>query len=146
MSPYEDDFYAWTQEQAARLRAGLVDALDLKHLAEEIEALGSEQEHAVESYLVNLLLHLLKWRYQPERRGRSWRSSILVARQAIDRRIRRQPSLEGYLDHVVEPAYNDARQLAAAQTDLPISRFPETCPWPLPLVRRRDFWPEEEDR
>ena len=45
------------------------DKVDLEHLVEEIESLGSEQEHAVESHLANLLLHMLKCRYQPKRRG-----------------------------------------------------------------------------
>jgi Domain of unknown function DUF29 len=144
MSDYDADFYAWTKDQAARLLAGHLGALDLKHLAEEIESLGSEQEHAVESYLVNLLLHLLKWQYQPERQGRSWRNSVMVARQAIARRLRRNPSLRFYLDQVVEYAYRDARELASAQTGLPMDRFPETCPWPLPLTWQRDFWPTAE--
>jgi len=107
--------------------------------------LGSEQEHAVESYLVNLLLHLLKWRYQPERRGKSWRNSIRVARQGIDRRLRRNPRLKGKLDSLVVTAYVDARELAAEQTEQPINLFPESCPWPVDRVLKRDFWPEAED-
>ena len=70
-SLYDQDFYAWTQEQAKAVHNKSWEKVDVEHLVEEIEALGSEQEHAVESHLANLLAHLLKWRYQPERRSRS---------------------------------------------------------------------------
>jgi Domain of unknown function DUF29 len=119
--------------------------LDMKHLAEEIEDLGSEQEHAVESYLVNLLLHLLKWRFQSERRDKSWWNSIRVARQGIDRRLRRNPSLKTKLDTLAVTAYADARELADDQTEPPISRFPEACPWTPMEVLDRNFWPEAEE-
>jgi hypothetical protein len=72
MSSYDQDFYAWTKEQARAVHNNSWDKVDVEHLVEEIESLGSEQEHAVESRLANLLVHLLKWRYQPERRCKSW--------------------------------------------------------------------------
>lgn len=69
---YDTDFYAWTQAQVDALRAKDWAALDLPHVIEEIADLGNEQRHAVESHLRILLAHLLKWRYQPQRRRRSW--------------------------------------------------------------------------
>jgi hypothetical protein len=90
---YEGDFYAWTQAQAQALRARQWNAIDLNNVVEEIESLGKEQEHAVESDLSDLLMHLLKWTYQPKRRSRSWRSSITNARQQLARRLRRNLSL-----------------------------------------------------
>jgi Domain of unknown function DUF29 len=71
-SLYDQDFYAWTKGQARAVHNKSWDKVDVEHLVEEIESLGSEQEHAVESRLANLLVHLLKWRYQLERRGKSW--------------------------------------------------------------------------
>src|SRR2546428_80611 len=65
---YHTDFYLWTQDQAALLREGKVQALDLDNLAEEIESLGKSQRHELEHRLDGLLMHLLKWRYQPSRR------------------------------------------------------------------------------
>jgi hypothetical protein len=57
---YDTDFYAWTQQQAAALRAKDWTALDLDHLAEEVDDLGRAVQHAIESQLERLLLHLLK--------------------------------------------------------------------------------------
>jgi Domain of unknown function DUF29 len=72
-SLYDQDFYAWTKEQARAVHNKSWDKVDVEHLVEEIESWGSEQEHAVESHFANLLEHLLKWRYQPKRRVKSWR-------------------------------------------------------------------------
>jgi hypothetical protein len=138
---YDTDFYAWTQAQAAALQAKDWPALDLDHLVEEIADLGSSIEHELESRLANLLLHFLKWRYQPERRGKSWRNSIMVARQRIARRLRRSPSLRPQLPAYLVDAYTDAKKLAALQTDLPLATFPEACPWALDQVLDEDFFP-----
>jgi hypothetical protein len=141
-SLYERDFYAWAREQAQAVAHKAWERVDVEHLAEELESLGHEQEHAVESHLVNLLLHLLKWCYQPERRGRSWRRSLLVARQQIARRLKRNPSLRHRLPVLLIDAYRDARQRAALETDLPLATFPEGCPWPLERILHEDFLPE----
>jgi hypothetical protein len=108
-SLYDQDFYAWTKEQAQSVHNNSWDKVDVEHLAEEIESLGSEQEHAVESHLATLLTHLLKWRYQHERRGKSWQQNILVARQRIARRLKRNPSLRFRLPVLLIDAYSDAR-------------------------------------
>jgi hypothetical protein len=86
-TPYETDFYAWLQTQASHLRAKEWNGLDIDNLAEELDSLGRGERNAVWSHLRILLLHLLKWAYQPERRGRSWRRSILLARQHLTRRL-----------------------------------------------------------
>ena len=84
---YDTDFYAWTQAQVDALRAKDWAAVDLEHVIEEIADLGNEQRHAVESHLRILLAHLLKWRYQSQRRRRSWQTSVLNARTEITRRL-----------------------------------------------------------
>ena len=140
---YERDLYVWTQDQAQALREKEWAALDVAHLAEEIESLGNEQAHAVESHLANLLLHLLKWHYQPRRRSRSWRTSLHNARVEIRRRLRRSPSLRPELPTLVEIAYADARKLAMHETGLTLATFPERCPWSLDQLQDEDFLPEE---
>ena len=140
---YEHDLYTWTQAQAQALREKKWAALDVGNLAEEIESLGNEQAHAVESHLANLLLHLLKWHYQPRRRSRSWRTSLYTARSEIRRRLRRSPSLRPEVPMLVETAYVDARKLAMHETGLPLSTFPERCPWSLDQLQDEDFLSEE---
>jgi Domain of unknown function DUF29 len=117
------------------------DKVDVEHLVEEIESLGSEQEHAVESHLANLLVHLLKWRYQP-RRGKSWQQSVLVARQRIARRLKRNPSLRSRLPLLLTDAYIDARALAVSQTELELNSFPDLCPWTMEQLQDPGFLPE----
>jgi hypothetical protein len=142
MSDYDTDFYAWTQAQAAALRAKDVAALDLEHLAEEIESLGNEQRHAVRSQLRVLLWHLLKWAYQPAHRSPSWRTSIGNARAEIADRVEDQPSLWPLVPTLAASAYPRARRLATADTGLPLATFPEACPWAVAQVLDEDFWPE----
>jgi uncharacterized protein DUF29 len=142
MSAYDTDFYRWTQTQAAAIRAKNWPALDLEHLAEEIESLGNEQRHAVRSHLRVLLWHLLKWAYQPEHRSPSWRTSIRNARVEIADRLEDSPSLRPRLPALLASAYPQACRLAADETGIPPVTFPETCPWPLEQVLEEDFWPE----
>jgi hypothetical protein len=142
MSDYEYDFYTWTQAQAASLRAKDWAALDVANLAEEIESLGNEQAHAVESHLVIVLTYLLKWCYQPHRRSRSWRTSVRVGRQQVARRLRHNPDLRPDLSIMLTYAYADARMRAMDETSLPLATFPEACSWSVEQVLDEDFWPE----
>jgi Domain of unknown function DUF29 len=139
---YDTDLYAWTQTQAKALRTKRWEALDLEHLAEEIESLGIKQRHAVDTHLRILLLHLLKWIHQPMESWTSWQCSI-DARDELNWRLTRNPSLRLKLPVSVAWAYPRARQLAARETGLPLATFPESCPWSLEQLLDEDFWPEE---
>jgi hypothetical protein len=141
---YDTDFYAWTQAQAAALRAKDVASLDLDHLAEEIEDLGKRDRRAVESYLEGRLRHGLKWVYQPARRSGSWRRTLTVTRQRLARVLRDNPSLHAQLPVLIPSVYTDARELAAAETGLPLATFPEACPWRPEQVLDVGFPPEED--
>jgi hypothetical protein len=139
---YDTDFYAWTQAQVDALRAKDWAALDLPHVIEEIADLGNEQRHAVESHLRILLAHLLKWRYQPQRRRRSWQTSALNARTEITWRLERNPSLLHAWPEILAWAYPRARQLAVSEAGLPRATFPEACPWTIAQLQDEDFLPE----
>jgi hypothetical protein len=140
---YETDFYAWTQAQAQALRAKDWTALDIEHMAEEIESMGKRDRRAVESYLEVRLRHGLKWVYQPQRRSGSWRRSLTVTRQRLARLLRDHHTLREELPGLIGSAYPDARELAAGETGLPLHTFPEACPWTGDQVLAADFPPTE---
>ena len=125
---YDIDFAGWAFDQAARLRDGGVEGLDVEHLAEELESLGRSDRRALGSHIRNLLLHLLKWRYQPELRGDSWRSSIDNARAEIIVLLTDIPSLRSQIESILVVEYGRAARLAAAETGMERAQFPEGCP------------------
>jgi len=140
---YDTDFYAWTQAQAAAIRAKDVAALDIEHLAEEVEDLGRAVRKSLGSQLERLLLHLLKWQYDPATDPRRlWRVTIRHARQEIADDLAENRTLHGYPVERLATAYRHAREDAADETGLPLATFPEACPWPLARVLDEDFWPE----
>lgn len=141
-SAYEADFYAWTQQQAALLRAQRVDELDLEHLAEELESMGGSERQALSSRLTELLMHLLKWKYQPERRGSSWVMSINKQRIGIDALLDESPSLKHQLAQRFEKTYPKARRYAAIETRLPLETFPAQCPFSVDDTLSPEFWPD----
>lgn len=96
-TPYEKDVVAWAMEQAALLRSGQLSALDIEHIAEEIEDVGKSEKRELASRLAVLLAHLLKWQYQPGRRGSSWSRTIKEQRKAIAAAMRQTPSLKASL-------------------------------------------------
>jgi hypothetical protein len=143
---YEQDFYAWTQTTAELIRAGKWYDLDREALAEEIESLGKSDWRELASRIAVLLRHLLKWRYQPGRRqrGRSWRSTIWEQRSRLRRLLRQSPSLAPLVPQPIQEEYAEARQRASEETGLPLTIFPEACPWTAEQVLNADFWPEGE--
>jgi hypothetical protein len=140
---YDTDFYQWTQAQAAHLRAKEWPALDIDHLAEEIESLGISDRRALRSYLMRLIQYLLKWRSQPQHRGESWQQSIDTARLQIELIVEDSHSLRDFLPEAFTWAYPRARKEAAKETRLPLATFPEACPWSLEQVLDDDFLPDE---
>ena len=73
---YQEDFFAWTQEQAQILRSRGTLGLDWDNLAEEIDSMGRRDRRELESRLRLILHHLLKWQAQPGLRGRGWQSTL----------------------------------------------------------------------
>jgi hypothetical protein len=138
---YEQDFYGWTQEQARLLREGWFSELDVANVIEEIESLGRGERRGLVSHLRALLTHLLKWTYQPSRRGRSWRLSIEVQRLEARRHLAENPSLKPQLEGVLEDAFRLAVIDAERQTRLSRKTFPTICPWTFAPVMSDDFWP-----
>lgn len=126
---YDQDFYAWANEQAGLLREGRLSGADVANIAEEIETLGRNEKRELRSRLGVLFLHLLKWQHQPARRGRSWELSIANARNELAEHLADSPSLRAKLPEAVASAYRSARLRAEQQTGLPAKTFPAECPW-----------------
>jgi len=94
---YDQDFFAWSRQQTDLLRAGDLARADIEHIAEEIESLGRTEKRGLISRLTVLLFHLLKWRYQPEKRGATWEASIRVQRNRLADHLEDNPSLKPLL-------------------------------------------------
>src|SRR5712691_611546 len=95
---YDDDFFAWTQEQARLLRAGELTIVDAENLAEEIESVGRSDRREIRNRLIVLLAHLLKWGHQQRRRGVSWSDTIAEQRLQIDSVLVDSPSLRPFFE------------------------------------------------
>ena len=138
---YDRDFFEWTRSNAALLRARRFDQVDVEHLAEEIEDMGKSERRELFSRLRVLLLHLLKWQVQPERRGPSWKGTIRAQRVEIRSLLRDAPSLRRSLAESLPELYGDAASGAADETDLPRSSFPVNCPFRLDQILDEEFFP-----
>jgi hypothetical protein len=143
-SLHDQDFYAWTHEQVRLLRAGNVAQADVAHIAEELESMGKAEKRELLSRLVVLLAHLLKWQYQPERRGKSWRNTITTQRLDVADHLTDNPSLRALLGQTIHDAYRRARLVAANETDLENDVFPVACPWPVEQFMDDTFWPDAD--
>ncbi|MBD1858539.1 MULTISPECIES: DUF29 domain-containing protein [Leptolyngbya] len=140
---YLTDFQQWIDQTVERLRDRRWQDIEIEPLIEEIENLGKSERRGITSQLTRLLLHLLKWQYQPQRRSDSWLDSITDARTQIELAIADSPSLSTYPLEQLEISYQRARRQAAQQTNLPIATFPEQCPYGIELVLSEDWLPQE---
>jgi len=148
---YDQDFYAWTQEQAALLREGAVHELDLTHLAEEIEDMGHSQQDKLASHLLVLLTHLLKLQlaalHRPHdyaRAAHGWRLTCRAQRLQIAKVLRRNPRFRQTVPEELGDAYQIARLEATQALAMDEDLIPERCPWPAQDVLAADVWPGED--
>lgn len=144
---YEQDVIAWANEQAALLRSGKLSAIDIEHIAEEIEDVGKSEQRELASRMSVLLSHLLKWEFQSERRGASWEATIHTQRNSIERRMRKTPSLKASLadQDWWADAWDDAVEAASKETGMAYTAFPEVCPWSTNNVLDHSFFPGLSD-
>ncbi len=138
---YENDFYTWTQRQAAIIRDGRLREADLANIAEEIESLGRSQVSELRSRYTVLCLHLLKKMVQPGRDSRSWTTTIVGQRLEIAHHLEENPGLAPQRDALFAKAYRNARKLAAAETGIELRRLPEAPPFTIDQAETEEFWP-----
>jgi hypothetical protein len=139
---YDDDFFAWTQEQARLLRTGEFSQVDVENVAEELESMGRRDKRELDSRLEILLMHLLKWHVQVRMRSPGWQGSIREQRRRIQKLFRESPSLVPSMDGMIPEAYAEARNLAADETGLVETSFPAVCPYTPEQILDDDFLPE----
>ncbi len=141
---YEDDAYTWALQQAALLRAGRLDTLDITNLADEIADVAGREYDKLESALVRVIQHLLRWDHQPERRTRSWVLSIKEHRRRASYQLGDHPGLKSILHQAIERAYQTGRSAALSETDLPDAAIPGSNPYSWDDIMNRDIvWPEQ---
>ncbi|MCZ8025757.1 MAG: DUF29 domain-containing protein, partial [Microcystis sp. LE19-10.1B] len=128
---YEQDYLAWLEETAKQLRQRRTDVLDWEHLEEEIEALGNEQRHKVDSYLLQLLIHLLLYQYWPEERercARGWQDEIANFRVELELLLESK-TLYNYFLTRIAVIYPKAVKRVRQKSQLPAAIFAESCPY-----------------
>lgn len=104
--------------------------------------MGRRERDAIESQLTWLLMHLLKWQYQPEKRTRSWLLTIKHARRQIAKLRSKYPVLKIHTESVFFECYLEATEVASDETALPLNIFP-LDPYSFEQVLDADFFPED---
>jgi hypothetical protein len=139
------DLYSWALRQAELLRAGRLSEIDPVGIAEEIDDVGDEQYDKLESALRVLMLHLLKWDHQHDKRSRSWTLTVLEQRRRVQRQLRKNPGLKSRIDEALTDSYEDARIEASSETGLPMRTFPNIRPFDYAEIMERPIvWPGDE--
>jgi hypothetical protein len=139
-SLYDSDFYAWTQQQAKLLRNQSLNELDLVHIAEELEDMGRSEKRELVSRLEVLLIHLLKWQFQPSLRSRSWQLTIQEQRLRLEQHLAENPSLKGLLPEYLMRAYQLA--VIGAEKETGLADFPSSCPYTPEQIFDSAFLPD----
>ena len=140
-SQYEADFYQWSLEQARLLRSGDWKSVDVEHLAEEIEDMGKGVRREWESRPKVLIVHLLKWVFQPELREMSWQLTVQEQRDQLHELLADNPSLNNQMTASLERTYPRAVKRTALETSLIEETFPTECPFRLEDILNESFWP-----
>lgn len=141
-SLYKTDYLKWIQTTVEKLRVQDYSSIDWEILIEEIEDMGRSERRSLESNLIVVLTHLLKWQYQPEFRSGSWKKSIVEHRRRIRKALKESPSLKPYLEEVLAECYLDAVEQASAETELSVQTFPQESLYTSAQVLDSNFLPE----
>jgi hypothetical protein len=143
---YETDALIWTNTQIALLRAGKFDQLDLNNIISELEYQVRKDKREVAHRLIDLMAHLLKYQYQPQRISTSWTRTIAGHRREIAGILKEMPSLRPAIDGYVAKGYPKAVRDASRETRLPPTKFPQQNPFTVQQILDEDFWPGENEK
>lgn len=139
---YDEDFVQWTAETARLLRERRFDQIDVEHIAAEIEDMGKRDKRELGSRLRVLLVHLLKWKWQPANRSGSWGATLAAQRTELEDLFEDSPSLRASLRQSIEKTYPSARRLAGKESALPPDTFPARCPFTADQLLDPDYLPD----
>ena len=139
---YETDYVQWIATTLEKLRHQEYAHVDWANVIEEIEDMGKRERRSLKSNLIVLLLHLLKWQYQPTQRTGSWAGSVIEHQRRILEVLKDSPNLKPYLANIFAEAYGEAVKQAAAETMLPLETFPNECEFELTQVMDDGFLAE----
>ncbi len=149
---YEQDIDAWIDQQVRLLKEGRLREIDVEHLIEELQDMGKSNRRELESRLIILIAHLLKWQYQREAlsdqwkefEGKGWRNTIIEQRVQLLFLLKKVPSLRSMIQDAIAEVYSDARRLAVRETGLKPNVFPEQCPYVSDLLLDEDYYPDNQ--
>ena len=140
-SLYDQDLSAWAAHNARLLRNGQFNDLDIEHLIEELDDMGKSERRGIYSHQKVLLMHLLKWQFQPAKQTPSWRYTIRNARRELKYLIDDNPSLKNFPQLKLQSAYIDAVIMAAGETGLDEREFPSVCPYTVEQLLDEEWMP-----
>lgn len=140
---YHHDLAAWAAHQAALLKAGRMQELDVENLIEEMEAMSRREHRELFNRMIVLIAHLLKWQYQPSHRSISWIHTIDEQRLQITGLVEDSPSLKNHFDDSewLQKVWRQAAKQARNETG--IKTLPQTPVWTIAEIREKDFFEQE---
>ncbi|MBF0609175.1 MAG: DUF29 domain-containing protein [Magnetococcales bacterium] len=141
-SLYEVDFYQWALRNADLLRQGRLTEIDIENVAEELEGMARSDKRELTNRLAVLIMHLLKWQYQPKRRSRSWRETINNQRKDIELLIEDSPSLKNNIETAISKGFILAKRTFEDETGISAEELPETCLYTFDQLMDYGFRPE----
>ncbi|MFN6153671.1 MAG: DUF29 domain-containing protein [Dolichospermum sp.] len=139
---YETDFNLWIEQTVNQLKNGQIQDLDIENLIEEVQSMGSNDKREIKSRLIVLIMHLLKYKYQPKKKTKSWTSTIITQRNELELVLENSPSLNPFLKENISECYQKARKNADRETKLPLTTFPLECPFTSEQIIDSDYFPD----
>jgi Domain of unknown function DUF29 len=139
---YETDFNLWIEQTVNQLKNRQMQDLDIENLIEEIRSMGSNDKREIKSRLIVLIMHLLKYKYQPKKKTKSWTSTIITQRNELELVLENSPSLNPFLKENISECYQKARKNTARETKLPLTTFPLECPFTPEQIIDSDYFPD----
>lgn len=132
-SLYEEDETAWLDAMSELAAERRFEDMDFENLSAYLQSMAISDRRAVFNRLVVLILHLLKWDYQPDRRTSSWRQTILLQRLRLEQFLESR-ILRRHAEEILDKVYSKAASVAAEETGLRSVKFPRKCPFTLDQV------------